>query len=123
MTIVLTNFALLIGILFKGKWCQKTFTTIMTEYKAVLHNWYKGTGGGSGDITMFGNWSSEKLDRYDIDPDLYDHTRIEDRPPIMIDVYTKHKNTLLCYLYGITIKIYSWPPNMILFKLDLERLE
>ena len=58
----------------KDKWCQKTYGVIMTEYKAVLKLWYKGTGGGSGNTSMFEDWTKEKLDKYDIDPNLYDHT-------------------------------------------------
>ena len=66
----------------------------MTEYKSILNDWYKGTGGGSGEYNMFEDWSQEKLDKYDVDPLIYDHTVIEDRPPIMIDGYAKQKKYL-----------------------------
>ena len=43
-----------------GKWCEKVYKTVLTEYKAMLHKWFKGTGGGSGNSTMFEDWSDEK---------------------------------------------------------------
>ena len=35
------------------------------------------TGGGSGDKTLFQDWTKEKLDKYDIDPEVYNNTNIE----------------------------------------------
>ena len=64
----------------------------MTEYKAVLKLWYKGTGGGSGDTSIFEDWTKEKLDKYDIDPNLYDHTIVNKRPLILMDGYAKKRN-------------------------------
>ena len=57
----------------------------------VLKNWYKGTGGGSGDDNMFEDWTKEKMDKYDVDPMIYDHTIVADHPPILIDGYAKHR--------------------------------
>ena len=73
---------------------QKTYNVIMTEYKSILKDWYKGTGGGSGEYNMFEDWSQEKLNKFDVDPQIYDHSVIEDRPPIMIDGYSKQKKYL-----------------------------
>ena len=73
-----------------GKWIQKTYQTILSEYKLVLNQWYKGTGGGSGDYNMFEDWSQEKMDKYDVSM-IYDHTIIADRPPILIDGYAKKR--------------------------------
>ena len=77
-----------------GKWVKKVYETTMTEYKAILNLWFEGTGGGSGETSMFQSWSEEKLDKYDIDPTVYDHTDISSRPSILIDGYAKHKKYL-----------------------------
>ena len=68
-----------------GKWVEKLYRTVLVEYKAILKQWYLGTGGGSGRATMFEDWSSEKLNKYDIDPSVYDHTDIKNRPAVLID--------------------------------------
>ena len=75
-----------------GKWCEKIFKTVLTEYKIILRDWFKGTGGGSGVTLMFENWSSKKQNKYDIDPSIYDHSDIKARPSILIDNYAKKKN-------------------------------
>ena len=59
-----------------------------------MKNWYSGTGGGSGDYSMFVDWDQEKLNKYDINPELYDHRNIKDRPSILIDDYTSRKKYL-----------------------------
>ena len=38
---------------------QKAYNVVMNEYKAVLKDWYKGTGGGSGKVSMFQDWTKE----------------------------------------------------------------
>ena len=75
-----------------GKWIEKVYKTTLKEYKIVLKDWYAGTGGGSGDSTMFKDWDQEKLNKYDIDPQVYDHTNVSERPSILIDNYAKRKN-------------------------------
>ena len=59
----------------------------------MLHQWFKGTGGGSGLLSMFETWSEEKLDKYDIDPTIYDHSEVGSRPSILMDGYSTKKNT------------------------------
>ena len=61
----------------------------MVLYKAVLKNWFKGTGGGSGDRALFEGWDDARLSRYNIDMDTYDHTDVSSRPAILIDSYSK----------------------------------
>ena len=61
----------------------------MTEYKALLHQWYKGTGGGPGLDVYFESWSQEKRDKYDVDLDTYDHTIVTKRPVICIENYNQ----------------------------------
>ena len=73
-------------------------------YKAVLKNWFKGTGGGSGDSSLFEGWSDEKLEKCNIDPDTYDHTDIRNRPAILMDGYVKSKKYLTC--------IFLWDEKM-----------
>ena len=77
-----------------GKWCEKVYKITLSEYKAVMKNWFSGTGGGSGDATMFVHWDQEKLNKYDINPTLYDHSNIKNRPSILIDNYTNRKKYL-----------------------------
>ena len=59
----------------------------MTEYKAVLKNWHKGTGGGPGLDIYFQSWSADKLNKYDINLSDYDHTVVCDRPAIVFENY------------------------------------
>ena len=66
---------------------QALFKTTMTEYKGVLKNWHKGTGGGPGLDIYFQSWSTEKLNKYDIDLSDYDHTLVASRPAIMFENY------------------------------------
>ena len=73
--------------------------TTLVSYKAALHSWNKGTGGGSGVITEFEKWDSDKLNTYNIDRDNYDHTDISSRPVILFDLYAKSKEpylTIIC---------------------------
>ena len=64
-------------------------------------NWHKGTGSDSGLDTMFESWSTEKINKFDIDLAVYDHTDVNNCPAILIDGYTKKKPYLtvihMCY--------------------------
>ena len=44
----------------------------------------------------FETWSEDKFNKYDIDIDTYDHTDINSRPPILMDLYVKNKKYLTC---------------------------
>ena len=66
---------------------QGVFSTTMTEYKGILNNWHKGTGGGSGLDVYFQSWSEENNNKYDIDLETYDHTQVGNRPAILFDNY------------------------------------
>ena len=80
---------------------KKTYDDVLIEYKAILKLWYKGTGGGSGDSTLFEDWNQEKLDKYDIDVDIYDHTKILKPPSILMDKYVnKKKYITVIFLWG-----------------------
>ena len=68
----------------------------MTEYKAVLNKWHKGTCGGPGLSIYLESWSTEKLDRYNIDLNQYDHTIVINRPAILFDKY--HNDNRKLYL-------------------------
>ena len=70
------------------------------EYKTILWLWYKGTGGRSSDHKLFESWDQEKLDEYDINPVVYDHTNITERPPLLIEGYTKQKKYLTSIFMG-----------------------
>ena len=71
----------------------------MVLYKAVLKNWFKGTGGGSGDRALFEGWDDARLSRYNIDMDTYDHTDVSSRPAILIDSYSKQKYPFLTIIH------------------------
>ena len=60
----------------------------------MLNLWLSGTGGDFSELSMFETWSQEKLDRWDINLRVYDHTNVEIRPSILIDEYAKHKKYL-----------------------------
>lgn len=74
---------------------QSVYTTTVTEYKAVLNKWHKGTGGGPGLSIYLESWSSEKLDKYNIDMDQYDHTIVSNRSVIIFDNYHNDSNRKL----------------------------
>ena len=67
---------------------------MLVEYKSILKLWYSGTGGGSGDKSLFETWSDEKLTKYEINMDNYDHCDIAERPSILFDGYSKRKKYL-----------------------------
>ena len=52
---------------------KKVYTTTLGEYKNVLTQWYKGTGGGSALASEFQTWSDAKLEKYGIDKENYNH--------------------------------------------------
>ena len=58
-----------------------------------------GVGGGDGRSTLFENWDAVKLEKYDIDPDEYDHTNMASRPSILIDNYHTHKTPYLTMIF------------------------
>ena len=61
----------------------------MTEYKALLHMWHKGTGGGPGLNIYFESWSKEKKEKYNIDTNTYNHSNVAGRPAILIENYSQ----------------------------------
>ena len=61
------------------------------SYKNSLKEWFKGTGGGPGIDAAFQTWGDEKLQRYDVDIDTYDHTDVVAQPIVLFDNYNSHK--------------------------------
>lgn len=72
-------------------WVKDVYKITLAEYKEVLHEWNKGTGGGTGLQDKFQTWSDEKLNKHDIDPSVYDHSDIASRPSILMEGYVKRK--------------------------------
>ena len=68
-------------------WVKHVYDTTQVFCKGTLKNWFKGTGGGAVLITMLESWNDDKLNTYDIDIDTYNHTNIENRPSILLDLY------------------------------------
>jgi len=80
-------------------WVKHIWDTTHVLYKAVLKNWFKGTGGGTGDCSFFEGWSDEKLEKYNIDPDIYDHTNISTCPAVMMEGYCPQKVPFLTVIF------------------------
>ena len=53
--------------------------------------WFKGTGAGDGDPKEFESWDNERYNRYDVEPDTYDHTNISSRPPVLMNLYSTNR--------------------------------
>ena len=68
-------------------------------YKKVLKYWYKGTGGGLGESSLFEGWSDEKLEKYNIISDEYDHTNIKTQPVILLNGYCGHRTPYLTIVH------------------------
>ena len=45
-------------------------------------------------MSMFETWSQEKLDKYETDPTIYDHSEVSSRPSILMDGYSRKKKYL-----------------------------
>ena len=90
------NESVRIRILRDWNWVRAVYTATMLEYKEVLHEWNKGTGGGSGLLDKFESWGNDKCNKYDIDPIVYDHTDVSNRPTILMDGYATRKPYLTC---------------------------
>lgn len=58
-----------IRIIWDSKWAMHIWKTTHKQYKDVLVQWFKGTGGGAGIPNKFEIWDDTKLDTYNIDPD------------------------------------------------------
>ena len=80
-------------------WVKHVYDTTQVLYKGVLKNWFKGTGGGTGLTTMLESWNNEKLTKYDVDVETYDHTNIENRPSILLDLYCTQRTPYLTVIY------------------------
>ena len=84
---------------FTGTWTKNCFDNTMTQFRNMITKWFLGTGGGDGRSTLFENWDAVKLEKYDIDPDEYDHTNMASRPSILINKYHTHKTPYLTMIY------------------------
>jgi len=68
-------------------------------YKAALTDWHKGTGGGSGLATEFESWDKNHFEKYKIDEEDYDHTKIESRPTILMYLYAKKNQPFIIIIH------------------------
>ena len=68
---------------------------------------------GDGRSTLFENWDAVKLEKYDINPDEYDHTNMASRPSILIDNYHTHKTPYLTMIFLWDEKVdFFYPRSM-----------
>ena len=74
-----------------GLWVKHLWETTNVMYKAALKEWNKGTGGGPGIDAAFQSWDDEKLEKYNVDVNTYDHTDIASRPTVLFQFYTNKK--------------------------------
>ena len=70
---------------------KHVWETTNLSYKTALKEWLKGIGGGPGIDAAFQTWDDDKMDRYNIDLDTYDHTNVASRPIVLFDNYTRNK--------------------------------
>lgn len=70
-----------------------------TYYRDVLNMWFKGTGGGSGETTMFEGWSKHKLAKYNIDIKNYNHPNITTRPAILIAEHVNQRTLFIIIIH------------------------
>jgi len=63
-------------------------------YATILKLLHKGTGGGSGISTIVEGWSEKKLERHELDLEIYDHEEVSTQPAVLAHNYTKKTNTL-----------------------------
>ena len=80
-------------------WCKNIWETTITQYKEILKDWHKGTGGGSGLISEFKTWDTTKFEKYNVDPDNYDHTEISSRPEILLNLYEKQREPYITLIH------------------------
>ena len=82
-----------------AKWAMHIWKTTHKQYKDVLVQWFKGTGGGSGVANEFETWDTSKFEKYDIDPDAYDHTNVSSRPPILMNLYSSNRHPYITVIH------------------------
>lgn len=50
---------------------------------------------------MLEYWNDEKLEKYDLDIDTYDHMNVENFPSILLDLYCNQRTPYLTVIYLI----------------------
>ena len=85
--------------IYLGTWTKNNFDNTMIQFRGMITKWFLWTGGGDGRSALFKHWDEAKLDKYDINPDEYDHTNMAERPIILIDNYHNHNNLYLTIIY------------------------
>ena len=58
-----------------------------------------GTCGGDDRSTMFEAWDDEKLEKYNVTEDTYDHIDIRSRPSILINNYHTHRQPFFTTIF------------------------
>ena len=88
--LLIINYSILSGL-----WVKHLWETTNVMYKAALKEWNKGTGGGPGIDAAFQSWDDDKLEKYNVDLETYDHTDIASRPTVLFQYYSKGKVPIL----------------------------
>ena len=78
---------------------KNIWDTTLAQYRMLLNNWFKGTGGGSGLETMFESWSDEQFEKFGINRDEYDHTNVATRNPIFASLYDDNNSPFLTFIF------------------------
>ena len=80
-------------------WMKHVYDSNNVNYKAVLKTWFKGTSGSSGITIRLESWDGEKLNRYNIDIDTYDHTNMGNMPSILRYHYCNQRTPYLTVIF------------------------
>ena len=71
----------------------------MVFYKVVLEELHKSTGGRSRLNTEFEAWSDSKLNKYNVDLDLYNHIDVASRHDVLVNRYCKQRTSYLIVIH------------------------
>lgn len=72
-------------------WTKNLYEATLSQYKVMYTNWFLGTGGGDGCSTMFESYDDEKIKKYNLTEETYDHIDVGARPSILVNNYHTHR--------------------------------
>lgn len=82
-----------------GEWVKYVWQTTCLLYESVLSEWHTWTSGGSGISTLFESWSDEKLEKYNILIDDYDHTDVANQRAVVLSEHYKQRTPYLTIIH------------------------
>ena len=91
----------------------------MATYTSALYKWHKWTGNGSGVITSLEDWSDNKLEKYNIDLETYNHTNVANHPSLFRDIQINVLPSSLLFICGIRLDTTFYHKDIVHWKLGL----